>query len=61
MKNEKWSLKTESTLCLSRSYKNFVTFPCKTKKGPSIKYVGKLFRKTNISNPLVTYVCVSVG
>ena len=29
---------------------------------PSIKYVRKIFRKTNISNPLIhtcTYVCVS--
>ena len=33
-------------------------------KGSSIKYVRKIFRKTNISNPLIrtrTYVCVSGG
>ena len=30
--------------------------------GPSIKYVRKIFRKTNISNPDThTYLCVSGG
>ena len=31
-------------------------------KGPSIKYVRKIFRKTNISNPLIrTRTCVCRG
>ena len=47
---------------LSRSVSVYIYLVLTSLRGPSIKYVSKIFRKTNISNTMIrtrTYVCVS--